>query len=104
MTKFARFLTADAAAAALLAMTGGCGHGGGAEEAGGSGGEGRPGEKFREPHETTDLARINEQQIAAGARTDATLRPYHFHEAELNSLGFEKLDHMVSGAPRTGAL
>ena len=50
------------------------------------------------------MTRINQEQIAAGARTDATLRPYHFHEAELNSLGLEKLDHMVSGAPRDGAL
>jgi hypothetical protein len=100
-TKIARFLTAYAVAAALLAITGGCASRGDAESAPS---DGRRAETFRPAAETTDVARISEQQIAAGARTDATLRPYHFYDAELNSLGLEKLDHMFSGAPRTGAL
>ena len=102
MTTIARFLTAYAVAAALLALVGGCG--GGAAEGGDSADGSRPGEAFHREEDTPELTRINREQIAAGARTDATLRPYHFHEAELNSLGLDKLDHMVSGAPREGAL
>jgi hypothetical protein len=34
-------------------------------------------------------------QTANAARTDATLRPYHFEGAELNSLGQQKLDMMT---------
>ena len=103
MTTIARFLTAYAVAAALLALVGGCG-GGAADEGGDSADGSRPGEAFHREEDTPELTRINREQIAAGARTDATLRPYHFHEAELNSLGLDKLDHMVSGAPREGAM
>jgi hypothetical protein len=102
MTTIARFLTAYAVAAVLLALAGGCG---GDKASGGDSADGsRPGEAFYREGETPEVTRMNQEQIAAGARTDATLRPYHFHEAELNSLGLEKLDHMVGGAPRTGAL
>ena len=103
MTKIARFLTAYAVAAVLLALAGGCG--GGRNDAVANEGDYRPGEAFRPADETPEVTRMNNAQIAAGARTDATLRPYHFDEAGLNSLGREKLDHMVSGGPRrTGTL
>lgn len=50
---------------------------------------------FPAPGEPRALDRINETQTAAAARTDATLRPYHFDGTELNSLGQRKLELMT---------
>lgn len=36
------------------------------------------------------------QQLASGARADATLYPAHFHGTELNSLGMTKIDLMAA--------
>jgi hypothetical protein len=98
-TRIARFLTAYATAAALLALLGGC-----AADVEKSDDAGRPAEEFRPVDEVSDVTRINDQQIAAGARTDATLRPYHFYEADLNSLGREKLDLMLKDGAGAGGL
>lgn len=46
-------------------------------------------------NETRAVDRINNVQIAAGARADATLDPAHFDQGELNSLGMGKLDYMI---------
>ena len=101
-TRIARFLTAYATAAALLALLGGCATGGddGEKDAAAS----RPADEFRAPDEVADVTRINDQQIAAGARTDATLRAYHFYQADLNSLGREKLDLMMKDGRGAGGL
>src|SRR5687767_12614030 len=56
---------------------------------------GRPAGEFLGVDEETAVTRLVNQQIAAGARTDATLRSYHFDDGFLNSLGQEKLDFMV---------
>ena len=57
--------------------------------------EGRPADEFMAADEESAVTRLANTQIAAGARTDATLRPYHFEDGELNSLGEEKLDFLV---------
>jgi hypothetical protein len=53
------------------------------------------GEDFPGPGETRSAYRYAEVQAAAGARTDATMRSYHFDKGELNSLGRERLDLML---------
>ena len=53
------------------------------------------GEVFPGPYETRTPAKFADAHSAAGARTDSTLRSYHFDKGELNSLGREKLDLMV---------
>lgn len=53
------------------------------------------GEAFRPEGEERTVAKFVTVQTAAGARTDATLRPYHFDCGDLNSLGQEKLDLML---------
>ena len=71
-----------------LAAAGGCAHD---ENASGK----IRGDEF--PPEGTARAarRVVEAQSAAGARADATLRPFHFDAGRLNSLGEEKLDLML---------
>jgi hypothetical protein len=87
-------LAAMAAAAVALAGVGGCA----------SDQPGVPAEQFMEPGEVTEVSRLADQQIAAGARTDATLRPYHFnHAGGLNSLGRTKLDNMLDADDTDGA-
>src|SRR4051812_3468386 len=47
---------------------------------------------------TAQAAQVNAMmnaQAAAGARADATLYPFHFEGARLNSTGQEKLDRML---------
>src|SRR5688572_882342 len=56
--------------------------------------EGRPADEFMAADEESAVTRLVNTQIAAGARTDATLRPYHFQDGALNSLGEEKLDFL----------
>src|SRR4051794_8048230 len=62
--------------------------------------------EFNRACDVSAVNRIAETQIAIGARTDATLRPYHFNEAELNSLGRQKIDYMLkeTGDDSTGKL
>jgi len=65
--------------------------------------EGRAGEDFLRDDETSAVTRIVDRQAAVGARTDATLRPYHFDHAGLNALGREKLDQVLAaGRDRDG--
>src|SRR5688500_3785191 len=65
---------------------------------------GTPAEQFMEPGELSEVTRMGDQQIANGARTDATLRPYHFnHAGRLNSLGRAKLDQMVDADDTDGS-
>src|SRR5687768_1351506 len=66
--------------------------------------EGRDAEKFMEPCEVSAVTRLVNQQIASGARTDGTLRPYHFDNAVLNSLGRAKLDAMLDDDDKDGEL
>jgi len=49
----------------------------------------------REDEDARSVNRFVTAQTANAARTDATLRPYHFQGAELNSLGMQKLDLMT---------
>lgn len=63
---------------------------------------GRPGEDFLPEGETAAVTRLAEQQIAAGCRTDATLRAYHFDHMSLNSLGRQKLDFFLSDDDKNG--
>lgn len=81
--------------AMVLALTV-CGGGCRSDPEGRSARAGRPGDDFLRDDETSAVTRIAEQQIAVGARTDATLRPYHFDHAGLNALGREKLDLMLA--------
>src|SRR4051812_4217884 len=50
-----------------------------------------PAEQSRPEGEANPVDEIAASQIAAGARTDSTLRAYHFNRSRLNSLGREKL-------------
>src|SRR5688572_20340930 len=54
-------------------------------------------DKLLAADEVSDVTRLMNVQTANGARTEATLRPYHFSHGNLNSLGREKLDSMVDG-------
>jgi len=45
--------------------------------------------------DTVSVVRINDVQIAAGARHEATLWPQHFDGDRVNSLGRQKLDAML---------
>ena len=64
---------------------------------------GTPAEQFMEPGEVSHVTRMGDQQIANGARTDATLRPYHFNQAgRLNSLGVQKLERIVDADDADG--
>jgi hypothetical protein len=65
---------------------------------------GRAGEDFLREDETSAVTRLADRQIAVGARTDATLRPYHFRHAGLNALGREKLDFMLADGDVGGDL
>ena len=67
-------------------------------------GESRGAEQFLGADETSAATRLADAQAAAGARTDATLRPYHFDHGRLNTLGRDKLDQMVAGLPAEGEL
>ncbi len=78
-------------AAMLAAAAGGCQSGSDADES-----VSRKADDFIAPGEVSHVTRIADRQIASGVRTDATLRPYHFNEASLNSLGREKLDFMLN--------
>jgi hypothetical protein len=49
----------------------------------------------RDDDDARSINRIATAQTANAARTDATLRPYHFQGPELNSLGQQKLDLMT---------
>jgi hypothetical protein len=74
---------------AALALTAGCAA---EKDAGGD----RAADAFLRPGDVSHVTRLADAQIAAGARTDATLRPYHFYDdGRLNSLGQEKLDLMA---------
>jgi hypothetical protein len=57
----------------------------------------QPGDKLMAADEVSEVTRLMNVQVANGARTDGTLRPYHFSQGNLNSLGREKLDSMVDG-------
>jgi hypothetical protein len=59
--------------------------------------KGRPADRFLGYGELSPVDRLVNDQIAAGARTDGTLRPYHFDGSDLNSLGREKLDSILAG-------
>jgi hypothetical protein len=76
------------AALALAAALGGCQNDTHADGA----------EQFLARDETSAVTRIVDRQKAAGARTDATLRAYHFDDARLNSLGREKIGLILDGA------
>ena len=60
---------------------------------------GRAEEEFLRDDETSAVTRLATRQTAAGAASDATLRPYHFDHDRLNSLGREKLDLMAAEGP-----
>ena len=50
------------------------------------------------PSDST-ISQATHAQAAAGAREDATLQPYHFEGAKLNSLGMDKLSLLVPNQP-----
>ena len=93
MSWMTRFAKARVPMAMLLALTA-CGAGcqSGKDDAP----EGRAAEDFLRDDETSAVTRIADRQAAAGARTDASLRAYHFTGAGLNSLGREKLDFILA--------
>lgn len=93
MSWMTRFAKARVPMAMLLALTA-CG--GGCQSDKDEVGDGRAGEDFLRDDETSAVTRIADRQTAAGARTDATLRAYHFTHAGLNSLGREKLDFILA--------
>lgn len=64
--------------------------------------EGRPAEEFLGVDEESAVTRLANEQVAAGARSDLTLRAYHFDEGELNSLGKEKLDFIFANGENKG--
>ena len=66
--------------------------------------EGRGAEEFLPDHQSSAVTRIVDRQVAAGARTDATLRAYHFDHARLNALGREKVDLVLEHAGDEGPL
>lgn len=80
--------SAAAAVAALLALTAaaGCQHGANDDESK---------ELFRPEEEARQIDRMTEVQSAIAARKDGTLRPHHFDQTALNSLGRGKLDLML---------
>lgn len=53
------------------------------------------GEDFPEAGQTTQVQRFVRAQVQNGARTNATLYPYHFDGANLNSAGEAKLLAMI---------
>jgi hypothetical protein len=82
----------------LVAAAGGC-------ASGDSETRGRPAEEFLGVDEETAVTRLAMRQTVNGARTDATIRPYHFDDGALNSLGQEKLDFLVTSCEnRAGEL
>jgi hypothetical protein len=90
-----------AAAAAVLAAAstfgrGGCSTHHRAETAPTKLKPGDAGEDFLAPDEVSETSRLNDMQVAAGARTDSTLRAYHFRRGALNSLGRQKLDRIMA--------
>jgi hypothetical protein len=58
--------------------------------------EAEAGDAFLALGEVPETTRLNDTQIAAGSRTDSTLRAYHFRRGSLNSLGRQKLDRMIA--------
>lgn len=90
MTRFAKARVRMAMLLALAACGGGC------QSDKDEVADGRAGEDFLRDDETSAVTRIVDRQTAAGARTDATLRAYHFTHAGLNSLGREKLDFILA--------
>lgn len=90
MTRYAKARVPMAMLLAVATCGGGC-QSGKDDVAGG-----RAGEDFLREDETSAVTRIAERQVAAGARTDATLRAYHFTHAGVNSLGREKLDFILA--------
>jgi hypothetical protein len=90
-------LTAAAAAAAALLAAASFGLGGCASHSDTLAKNQRDaGDTFLAPDEVSEVARLNDMQIAAGSRTDSTLRAYHFRRGALNSLGRQKLDRMLA--------
>jgi hypothetical protein len=76
-----------AVGAALLAMAAGC--------------QTQPsdviihGEAFVPAESERSVMEFSVRQAANGARSDATLRAYHFNDTDLNSLGEDRLDSML---------
>jgi hypothetical protein len=55
-------------------------------------------DSFFPPRDGSDqLTQTFQAMVTAGAREDATLRPFHFDGPELNSAGVDKLSRMISG-------
>jgi hypothetical protein len=79
-----RWMMGLTAGATLLAMAAGC-----------QNRSQNHGERFHDDQEVRDLHRIEEAQIARGAREDATLHAIHFTGEQLNTLGQERLDLML---------
>jgi hypothetical protein len=92
MSQFTRFF----AASAMLAVLGGCSV---CDKM-----DGHDADKFNDADEVAAATRLMNQQIASGARTDATLRPYHFDNTALNSLGRAKLDSMLNDDDKDGEM
>ena len=57
----------------------------------------QPSDKLMAADEQSEVSRLMRVHIANGTRTEATLRPYHFSQGNLNSLGRDKLDSMADG-------
>lgn len=55
----------------------------------------RPGDQFMSDDAQRDVWNATNAQAAAGARADGMLRPAHFSDGSLNSLGQEKLELML---------
>ncbi len=54
------------------------------------------------PSGDRQVTKIEDAQVAAGARADASLSPAHFDAGSLNSLGQAKLDEITSNLPDEG--
>jgi hypothetical protein len=80
--------------AAMLAVVGGCQSHRDADDD--DDGNSRDAMKFRDAEEVSPVTRFVNEQANAGARTDATLRAYHFEHGRLNSLGRERLDQITA--------
>ena len=92
-----KHIKAHLSAAALLAVAATFGLGGcSSHRATLARNEADAGDTFLAPDEVSEVARLNDMQIAAGSRTDSTLRACHFRHGALNSLGRQKLDRMLA--------
>lgn len=76
--------------AGAVAVAGLAGCGGRADDARAS-----RGDEFPAAGQPRAVDRLIDVQVAAGARSDATLYPHHFDAGELNSLGRQKLRSML---------